>query len=90
MFNYVRCPKVPKTDTQKEAIIKKIKTAYLVIGFLVGIAYLAACDGAVSIVWMNAYLADDKTMKDKILQYNEDDCMATLFLKNKLMEMQVD
>lgn len=44
--------------------------------------------GAASIVWMNDYLAGDKAMKDKILRYNEDDCMATLFLKNKLIEMQ--
>jgi len=44
--------------------------------------------GAASIVWMNDFLAGDKTMKDKILQYNEDDCRATLFLKNKLIEMQ--
>ena len=44
--------------------------------------------GAASIVWMNDYLAGDQSMKDKILQYNGDDCRATLFLKNKLIEMQ--
>jgi uncharacterized protein len=44
--------------------------------------------GAASIVWMNDFLAGDRAMKDKILQYNEDDCRATLFLKTKLIEMQ--
>lgn len=44
--------------------------------------------GAASIVWMNDFLAGDTAMKEKILQYNEDDCRATLFLKNKLIEMQ--
>lgn len=44
--------------------------------------------GAASIVWMNDFLAGDQTMKAKILRYNEDDCRATLFLKNKLIEMQ--
>ena len=44
--------------------------------------------GAASIVWMNDYLAGDKSMKDKILKYNEDDCQATLFLKNELIKMQ--
>lgn len=44
--------------------------------------------GSSSIVWLNDYLAGDNTMKEKILQYNEDDCQATLFLKNKLIEMQ--
>lgn len=44
--------------------------------------------GAASIVWINDYLKGNRAMKEKILKYNEDDCRATLFLKNKLIEMQ--
>ncbi len=43
--------------------------------------------GANSIVWMNAFLRGDATQKQKILKYNEDDCRATHFLKNRLIEM---
>lgn len=48
----------------------------------------ADAGGAASIVWMNDYLVGNKAMKEKILRYNEDDCQAMLFLKDKLIEMQ--
>jgi len=41
--------------------------------------------GANSIIWMNEYLAGDASMKRKILEYNEQDCLATLALKNYLI-----
>ncbi len=44
--------------------------------------------GAASIVWMNDYLSGKKELKPKILRYNQDDCMASLFLKQALVEMQ--
>ena len=46
--------------------------------------------GAASIVWMNDYLNGQKELKDKILQYNKDDCVATYYLKSKLIELQKD
>ncbi len=44
--------------------------------------------GAASVVWINDYLKGDKSMKDKILKYNENDCEAMLFLKGQLIERQ--
>lgn len=44
--------------------------------------------GAASIVWMNDYLNGKEELKSKILRYNEDDCMATHFLKQSLEKMQ--
>jgi uncharacterized protein len=44
--------------------------------------------GAASIVWMNDYLNGNKELKSKILRYNEDDCMATLFLKRSISDLQ--
>lgn len=44
--------------------------------------------GASSIVWMNDYLNGKKELKPKMLRYNEDDCMATHFLKQSLVKMQ--
>lgn len=46
-----------------------------------------AC-GASSIVWMNDYLNGKKELKPKMLRYNEDDCMATHFLKQSLVKIQ--
>jgi len=40
--------------------------------------------GANSIIWMNEYLAGNKEMKPKVIQYNEEDCLATHFLKEWL------
>ena len=48
----------------------------------------ADAGGAASIVWMNDYLNGQKELKEKILQYNKDDCVATYYLKSKLIEMQ--
>lgn len=44
--------------------------------------------GALSIQWFNQYL-ETKDQKDlqRILDYNEDDCKATMVLKDKLQEM---
>lgn len=44
--------------------------------------------GALSIQWFNEYLnsGDDK-MLQRILEYNEDDCRATMVLKDKLQEL---
>ncbi len=44
--------------------------------------------GAASIVWMNDYLNGNKELKTKMLRYNQDDCMATYFLKQSLEKMQ--
>jgi uncharacterized protein len=46
--------------------------------------------GAASVAWFNEYMNGKTDLKDKILQYNEDDCMATLFLKNKLKDLNID
>ena len=44
--------------------------------------------GALSIQWFNEYLnSGDETMLRRILEYNEDDCRATMVLKDKLMEL---
>lgn len=40
--------------------------------------------GANSIEWYSKYLAGDKSMMDKILKYNEEDCKATAYLKDYL------
>lgn len=44
--------------------------------------------GALSIKWFNEYLnsGDDATLQ-RILEYNEDDCRATMVLKDKLQEL---
>ena len=61
------------------------------IGTYLGFKWVAHdAGGAASIVWMNDYLKGDQQMKKKILKYNEDDCLATLFLKNKLIALQAD
>ncbi len=44
--------------------------------------------GAASIVWMNDYLNGQKELKAKILRYNEDDCMASYFLKKQLERIE--
>ncbi|MFA6322137.1 MAG: TM0106 family RecB-like putative nuclease [Candidatus Buchananbacteria bacterium] len=41
--------------------------------------------GANSIEWYSQYLKGDKKMMDKILKYNEEDCKATAFLKDYLI-----
>ncbi|MFA5029899.1 MAG: TM0106 family RecB-like putative nuclease [Patescibacteria group bacterium] len=41
--------------------------------------------GANSIEWYSKYLAGDKSMMDKILKYNEEDCKATAYLKDYLI-----
>lgn len=44
--------------------------------------------GAASIEWYNRYLeTGDKTILNRILEYNEDDCIATIYLKDKLEEL---
>ncbi len=43
--------------------------------------------GAASIVWMNDYLNGKKELKPKMLRYNQDDCMASYFLKQALEKM---
>jgi len=44
--------------------------------------------GAASIVWMNDYMNGQKDLKPKMLRYNQDDCMATYFLKHAIEKMQ--
>jgi predicted RecB family nuclease len=45
--------------------------------------------GSLSIQWFNEYLATkDKTMLQRILDYNEDDCKATMILKDGLEKLQ--
>ncbi len=43
--------------------------------------------GANSILWVNDYLKGNVAQKAKILRYNEDDCRATLFLKQRLLDL---
>jgi uncharacterized protein len=44
--------------------------------------------GALSIQWFNKYLeSNDKDILKRILEYNEDDCKATMALKDKLVEL---
>ncbi|HUX78741.1 MAG TPA: TM0106 family RecB-like putative nuclease [Alphaproteobacteria bacterium] len=44
--------------------------------------------GALSIQWFNDYLeSNDKDILKRILEYNEDDCKATMVLKDKLVEL---
>lgn len=45
--------------------------------------------GALSIQWFNEYLEKkDPAMLNRILEYNEDDCRATMVVKDALVEMQ--
>lgn len=45
--------------------------------------------GALSIQWYNEYLkTQDQTKLQRILDYNEDDCKATMVLKDKLQELK--
>lgn len=47
--------------------------------------------GALSIQWYNEYLkTGDKSILERILIYNEDDCKATLVIKDALMRMKVN
>ena len=47
--------------------------------------------GALSIQWYNHYLeTGDKKDLDRILDYNEDDCKATMILKDKLVELNTN
>lgn len=44
--------------------------------------------GALSIQWFNEYLeTGDRKILDRILLYNEDDCKATMILKDKISEL---
>lgn len=44
--------------------------------------------GALSIEWYNKYLlTKDPQILRKIIEYNEDDCKATMFIKDRLTEM---
>jgi len=44
--------------------------------------------GALSIQWFNEYLkTKHESILNRILDYNEDDCIATMVLKDKLVEM---
>ena len=44
--------------------------------------------GVLSIQWFNDYLeSNDKDILKRILEYNEDDCKATMILKDKLVEL---
>ena len=44
--------------------------------------------GALSIQWFNEYIeSNDKNILKRILEYNEDDCKATMALKDKLVEL---
>lgn len=46
--------------------------------------------GALSIQWFNNYLETKKNSDlDRILKYNEDDCKATLVLKDALMKLEI-
>ena len=43
--------------------------------------------GALSIQWFNEYLKDlDQTKLQRILDYNEDDCKATMIIKDFLVD----
>lgn len=45
--------------------------------------------GALSIQWYNDYLkTNDKKILDRILIYNEDDCIATMVIKDALVKMK--
>lgn len=45
--------------------------------------------GALSIQWYNEYLkTEDKKILERILQYNEDDCIATMVIKDALVQMK--
>lgn len=46
--------------------------------------------GALSIQWFNEYLKkkDEKILK-RILEYNEDDCMATMVLKDGIEKLNL-
>lgn len=45
--------------------------------------------GALSIQWYNDYLKTaDKSILERILLYNEDDCIATMVIKDALMKMK--
>ena len=46
--------------------------------------------GALSIQWFNEYLKekDEKILK-RILEYNEDDCIATMVLKDGIEELNL-
>ncbi len=47
--------------------------------------------GALSIQWFNKYLeSKDENILKRILEYNEDDCKATMVLKDKLVELSND
>ena len=47
--------------------------------------------GALSIQWFNQYVAEkDPAMLERIRQYNEDDCKATLVLKDALVRMNAE
>lgn len=44
--------------------------------------------GALSIQWFNEYLKEkDKNILKRILEYNEDDCMATMVLKDEIEKL---
>ena len=44
--------------------------------------------GVLSIQWYNEYVrTKDKNMLNRIIEYNEYDCKATLILKDKLVEL---
>ena len=44
--------------------------------------------GALSIQWFNNYIeSNDKDILKRILEYNEDDCKATMVLKDKIFEL---
>jgi len=46
--------------------------------------------GALSIQWFNEYIEKrDKKILERILEYNEDDCRATMILKDKLSELVI-
>ncbi|MEO8038997.1 MAG: TM0106 family RecB-like putative nuclease [Betaproteobacteria bacterium] len=47
--------------------------------------------GALSILWFNEYIAGkDPAVLERIRQYNEDDCRATLVLKDALVRMNAE
>ena len=44
--------------------------------------------GALSIQWFNEYIkVKDPNILKRIIEYNEDDCKATMILKDKLAEL---
>lgn len=53
----------------------------------IGFSWSAAdAGGANSIEWFSQYLNGNEKMKDKILKYNKEDCQATAYLKDYLMD----